>query len=94
MINFKQEGKSRFYIEGRFHRIIFQRGKFEKIDNLINVNIIPLCMWKGVTKHLGPISFVKNIENGLIECDLPDESVEEYTKCILSNLTEDEDFYM
>lgn len=94
VIKFKPEGHTRFSIEGRFHRVIFQRGKIEALDNIIYVNIIPLCIWKGVTKHLGPICFAKNLETGSIEWDLPTTSVEEYTKIILGKLAEDEDFYM
>src|SRR6056297_547616 len=94
VINFKTEGKNRFSIEGRFHRITFQKGKIETIDRMVNVNIIPLCVWKGVTKHLGPISFIKNLENNKIEWDLPATSVEEYTKRLFRKLAEDEDFYM
>ncbi len=94
VINFKTEGKNRFSIEGRFHRITFQKGKTEIIEQMINVNIIPLCVWKGVTKHLGPISFIKNFEDDKVEWDLPATSVEEYTKRLFRKLAEDEDFYM
>ncbi len=94
VINFKPEGKNRFSIEGKFHRIIFQKGKTEIIGNMAGVNIIPLCIWKGVTKHLGPIAFVKDLESDKIEWDLPVNSTEDYVKSILGKLAEDEDFYM
>ena len=94
VINFKSEGKNRFSIEGRFHRIVFQKGKIEIIDDMVSVNIIPLCVWKGVTKHLGPISFVKDLVTGMIKWDLPVSSVEEYTKNLLGKLAEDENLEM
>ncbi len=94
VINYKSEGKNRFSIEGKFHRIIFQKGKTEIINNLVCVNIIPLCTWKGVTKHLGPISFVKDPENNRIEWDLPVGSVEVYVKTLLGKIAEDEDLCM
>lgn len=94
VINYKSESKNRFSIEGNFHRIIFQKGKVEKLDNIINVNIIPLCIWKGVTKHLGPISFVKNLETDKLKWNLPEDSVEIYVKTLLGKLADDEDFYM
>jgi|GEM_PF-5029381 len=94
VINFKPEGKTKFSIEGKFHRIIFQKGKTDVIEHVVSVNIIPICIWKGVTKHLGSISFVKGLETEKVEWDLPAASVEDYTKRLLGNLAEDEDFYM
>ncbi len=94
VISYKLESKNRFSIEGKFHRIIFQIGKTEIINSMISVNIIPLCIWKGVTKHLGPISFIKDLETDCLKWDLPVRSVESYAKILLGKLAEDEDFYM
>lgn len=94
VINLRVEGKNRFTIEGRYHRVTFQKGKTDIIENIANANIIPLCVWRGVTKHLGPISFLRNFETEVLEWDLKASSPEEYAKKLLRKLAEDEDFYM
>lgn len=91
-VNYKSEGKNRFFIEGRFHRIIFQKGKIEILDNVIKTTIIPIYIWKGVTKHLMPLSFTINPDSHNIKWsfDLP----ENYAKNLFSKLVDDDDFFM
>lgn len=91
-VNFKSEGKNRFFIEGRFHRIIFQKGKIEILDNVVNTTIIPLYIWKGVTKHLTPILFTINPDSHDIKWNL--NSLEDYAKNLFSKLVDDDDFFM
>ena len=93
-VNFKAEGKNRFFIEGRFHRIIFQKGKIEILDNNITVNIIPIYVWKGVIKHLKLISFIINSDLQDITWDIQFNSPEDYAKSIFSKLIDDDDFLM
>ena len=90
-VNFKSEGKNRFFIEGRFHRIIFQKGKIEIPDNVIKTTIIPLYIWKGVTKHLTPISFTINPDSHDIKWSF--DSPENYAKNLFSKLVDDDDFF-
>lgn len=93
-VNFKTEGKTRFFVEGRFHRIIFQKGKTEILDNVITTTIIPLYIWKGVTKHLTPVSFVINPDSRHIKWGFPFNSPEEYAENIFGRFVEDDDFFM
>ena len=91
-INFKSEGKTRFFIEGRFHRIIFQKSKIEILENFVKTTIIPIYIWKGITKHLSPISFTINSSSHDIKWSfaLP----EHYAKNLFSKLIDDDDFFM
>lgn len=94
VVNFKSEGKTRFFVEGRYHRIIFQRGNINISKNEISMAIIPIFIWKGVTKHLNQISFsvkddVKNIKWGV-----PFDSPEEYAKNLFGKLIDDKDFFI
>lgn len=91
-VNFKSEGKNRFFIEGRFHRVIFQKGKIEILDNIIKTTIIPIYIWKGVTKHLTPISFTINPDSHNVKWDY--DSPERYAKNLFSKLVDDDDFFM
>lgn len=91
-VNFKSEGKNRFFIEGRFHRIIFQKGKIEILDNVVNTTIIPLYIWKGVTKHLTSILFTINSDSYDVKWSF--DSTEEYAKNLFSKLVDDDDFFM
>ena len=94
VITFIPEGKSRFAIEGQFHRVYFQKGKVDVFDNIINAHIIPIYIWKGVTKHLGPISFFVDPDNEEIKWDIPFESLEDYSSDLFGKLVDDVDFSM
>lgn len=94
VVTFAAEGKSRFVLSGQFHRIYFQKGKIEVLDKVVSLSIIPIYIWKGVSKHLGPITAFVNIENSSINWDIPHETVEEYSKVLFSKLVEDIDFSM
>jgi hypothetical protein len=91
-VNFKSEGRNRFFVEGRFHRIIFQKGKIEIVDNVVNTTIIPLYVWKGVTKHLTPVLFTINPDSQHIKWNF--NSPEDYAKNLFSKLVDDDDFFM
>jgi len=92
IVNFKSEGKNRFFIEGRFHRIIFQKGKIEILNDIVITTIIPLYIWKGVTKHLKPILFTINPNSDNIKWSF--DSLEDYAKNLFSKLVDDDDFFM
>lgn len=94
IISFISEGKNRFVIEGQYHRVYFQKSKLEIENNLIVVNIIPILIWKGVTKHLGPISYYIDYFKNKTSWDIPLNSVEEYSQNLFSKLVDDEDFSM
>ncbi len=94
VISFLKEGANRFTIQGKYHRVTFQRGKIEFSGGIINVSIIPVYIWKGVTKHLGPISIIINPETSDFEFDLSSEDIKVYSKKLFSNLVDDSDFFM
>jgi len=94
VVTFQSEGKNRFVVEGQYHRIYFQKSKIDIIDNFINVNIVPIYIWKGVTKHLGPISIIIDSDTKGVRWDISSNSVEEYSKDLFSKLVDDEDFFM
>ncbi len=94
VIGFQQEGTNRFTIQGKYHRVIFQRGKVEFAGGIINVSIIPVYIWKGVTKHLGPISIIINPETSYFEFDLSSDNIKVYSKNLFSNLVDDNDFFV
>lgn len=93
-VNFKTEGKTRFFVEGRFHRIIFQKGETKILENIIKTTIIPICIWKGVTKHLAPVSFTVNPDSHNIKWDFSFSSPEKYAENVFGRLVEDDDFFM
>lgn len=86
------ENKNKYIIEGLYHRIIFQRSSPEILGNSAYINIIPIYTWKGVQKHLGPISLIINIETKDHKWDITYDSVESYAKKIFEGFTEDKDF--
>lgn len=92
ILSFQSEGKNRFIIEGKFHRVYFQKGKVEINNNILILNIIPICVWKGVTKHLGPISVYKNIETNETKWDITSDSPKKYAMNLFEKLIEDVDF--
>ena len=94
VITYISEGKNRFTIEGLHHRIIFQKGKIEVFDGRAVLNIIPIYIWKGVTKHLGPISIIVAPNAEEINWDIPFGSVVDYSKDLFGKLVDDEDFSM
>lgn len=94
VVTFQTEGKNRFVIEGQYHRIYFQKSKIDILENFINVNIVPIYIWKGVTKHLGPISLIIDSNTEEIKWDISSRSVEEYSKELFSKFVDDEDFFM
>lgn len=94
VVSFNMESKARFVIQGKYHRIYFQKGKVDLINEIINVNIIPIYIWKGVTRHLGPVSISVNPACGEIKWDMPHNNVEEYSKDLFGKLVDDEDFSM
>lgn len=94
VITFISEGKNRFTIEGLHHRIIFQKGKIEVFDSRAVLNIIPIYVWKGVTKHLGPISIVIDPNTEETKWDIPFGNTVDYSKDLFSKLVDDEDFSM
>jgi len=91
-VNFKYEGKNRFFAEGRFHRIIFQKGKIEILDDIVITTIIPIYVWKGVTKHLKPVLCTINPDLDDIKWSF--DSPENYAKNLFSKLVDDDDFFM
>lgn len=94
VITYQQEGKSRFVIQGQHHRIIFQRSKPDVSDGIAGIHIVPIYIWKGVTKHLGPVFFFIEPESGEIKWDISFGNVEDYTAVLFSNLVDDKDFFM
>ncbi|MEI7474409.1 MAG: hypothetical protein WCK67_06475 [bacterium] len=94
LLSYQLEGKSRFIVEGRYHRIYFQKGKIDQNDEVIQLNIIPICVWKGVTKHLGPICAYINQETLQIKWDIPFENPEIYAMDVFNKLVDDTDFSM
>lgn len=94
VVSYQQEGKHRFTIEGQFHRIYFQKSKVDYSDKIAGVYIIPIYVWKGVTKHLGPISYFINTDSKEVKWDITYETVEEYSNILFSRLVDDEDFFM
>lgn len=94
VVSYQPEGKNRFIIEGQYHRIYFQKSKIDYLEGTASVHIIPICIWKGVTKHLGPISLFINTNSQEIKWDIPFDNVEEYSKILFSKLVDDEDFFM
>lgn len=92
IIKHYSEGDNKYYIEGSYHKIYFQKSNIDIIENVAYVNIIPIYIWKGVTKHLGPISFVVNINTKQIKWDLPLDNIGTYAKKLFSGFVEDKDF--
>ncbi len=92
VVNFKPEGKIRFTVEGEYHRIIFQKLQTKVEENTAEIKIIPLCVWKGVTKHLMSVIFYIDLESKKYKYCSSFDTVEEYAKNILGNLAEDKDF--
>ncbi len=88
------ETKDRFVLQGQHHRIFFQKGKTEVYDKIATVNIVPIYIWKGVTKHLGPITIVINSETREIKWDIISGCIEDYAIKIFNNLIDDKDFSM
>ena len=93
-VSFQTEGKVRFILEGRYHRIYFQKGKVDILDDFVTVSIIPIYIWKGVTKHLKPVSFFLNLNNEEIKWNISFDNVEDYSKSLFCKLVDDEDFFM
>ncbi len=87
------KGKAVLLSLGSFTGFISKR-KIEVLDKVVSLSIIPIYIWKGVSKHLGPITAFINIENSAINWDIPHDSVEEYSKVLFSKLVEDIDFSM
>jgi len=94
VITFTLESKNRYVIQGLYHRILFQKSNVDVMENIISVDIVPIYIWKGVTKHLGPISMFINPETQEVKWDLPDEDIKNYALSLFNNLVEDEDFSM
>lgn len=94
VITYQQEGKSRFVIQGQYHRIIFQRSKPDISDGIAGIHIVPIYIWKGVTKHLSPIFFFIEPESKEIKWDIAFNSTEDYITALFSNLVDDKDFFM
>jgi hypothetical protein len=94
LLSFQLEGKSRFIVEGRYHRIYFQKGKIDYENEIISLNIIPICVWKGVTKHLGPISAYINQKTFETKWDLSQQTPQIYAMNVFNKLVDDTDFSM
>lgn len=94
VLSFNVETKDRFTIQGPYHRIFFQKSKLETMSNIVSVNIIPIYVWKGVTKHMGPITLLINMENNEIKWDISTKTVEQYAISLFDKLIDDKDFSM
>lgn len=94
LLSFQLEGKNRFIVEARYHRIYFQKGKIDSENEMISLNIIPICVWKGVTKHLGSISVYINQKTFETKWALPQETPHLYAMNLFNKLIEDTDFSM
>jgi len=95
IINIQPEGKSRFVVQGQHHRIYFQKSKVDiSPEGIASTHVIPIYIWKGVTKHLGPITFFINVNSQEVKWNIPFESPENYSEILFSKLVEDEDFFM
>ncbi|MDD3150712.1 MAG: hypothetical protein PHV68_07735 [Candidatus Gastranaerophilales bacterium] len=94
VITFLQDNKNRFSVSGQYHRIHFQKCNVEIIENIITVSIIPLYVWKGVSKHFEPISFFINLHDESVSWDIPEGSVDKYCKNLFMKFIEDIDFSM
>ena len=94
VISFNVETKDRFVIQGQHHRIFFQKSKLEVDSSFASINIIPIYIWKGVTKHMGPITLIINLDDNSVKWDLPSGSIESYTLSLFENLIDDKDFSM
>ncbi|OGI03048.1 MAG: hypothetical protein A2104_01900 [Candidatus Melainabacteria bacterium GWF2_32_7] len=94
IISYQQEGKNRFVIEGQHHRIYFQRSKPDVSDGIAGIHIVPIYIWKGVTKHLSPIFFFIEPDSREVRWDISFGSVEDYITTLFSNLVDDKDFFM
>jgi hypothetical protein len=86
------ESKNKYVIEGLYHRVFFQLSSIDIITQTAYVNIIPVYVWKGITKHLGPISLILNTETQTFKWDIPYNSIENYASKIFKGFTEDKDF--
>ncbi|MEW6171384.1 MAG: hypothetical protein AB1472_07515 [Candidatus Omnitrophota bacterium] len=93
VIHCYHENKDKFVIEGLYHKIFFQKSQIEIIvAGTVQVNIIPIYAWKGITKHMGPISFILDIENNTVTWDISFDSIEMYATNLFSGFVEDKDF--
>lgn len=94
VLTFIQETKDRTLVQGQFHRIFFQKNKLELHDNIASVSIIPIYVWKGVTKHLGPITYFVNTDTQEVKWDIQFDTVKHYAINLFNNLVDDKDFSM
>jgi hypothetical protein len=92
VIKTHQEDKNKYIVEGLYHRVYFQKSNTDVIDNKAYTSIIPIYVWKGVTKHLGPISLIINTETREVKWDIPFGSVEKYAGELFQGFAEDKDF--
>ena len=86
------EDNNRYVIEGMYHKIYFQKSHVEIVGNNAYVNIIPVYVWKELTKHLGPISLIVNVETRDFKWEIQFESIKSYATKVFAGLIDDKDF--
>jgi len=94
VVGFNADSKNRFTVEGMYHRLIFQKSRIEIYENLVSLNIVPLYIWKGTTKHIGIITMFLNPETNEVKWEIPFNNVKDYAIKLFDGLINDVDFGM